>query len=76
MSCSVHDVAEYESYGIPSVFVASEEFASATGAQASALGTDPAVVYVPHPIQDRTDDELHAIADSVVDQVIAGITSR
>ena len=74
MSCSVHDVAEYEAYGIPSVFVASEEFTSATEAQSASLGTEPAVVYVPHPIQDRTDDEMHAIADDVVHQVIAALT--
>lgn len=75
MSCSVHDVAEYETYGVPAVFVASEEFTSATEAQSASLGTDPAVVYVPHPIQDRTDHEMHAIADDVVDHVIAALTS-
>jgi hypothetical protein len=32
-------------------------------AQAKALGTDPALVFIPHPVQDRTDDELRALAD-------------
>jgi hypothetical protein len=71
----VHDVAEYEANAVPAVFVASEEFVSATTAQAAALGTDPAVVYVAHPIQDRTDEELHAIAEGVVDEVLAAITA-
>jgi hypothetical protein len=42
--------------------------------QTSALGFDPAVVYVPHPIQDRTDDELRAMADAVVDQLLERLT--
>jgi len=75
VSCSVHDVAEYEANGVPSVFVASEEFTSATTAQASALGVDPAVVYLPHPIQSRTDEEIQALAEKVVDSLLAAITS-
>lgn len=73
MSCSVHDLAEYEAFGVPSVLVASEQFQSATTAQATALGTTPAAVYVAHPIQDRTDAEIDAIADAVVDQLLAAI---
>jgi hypothetical protein len=54
--------------------VASTEFREAVAMQASALGFDPAVVYVPHPIQDRTDDELRAMADAVVDQLLERLT--
>ena len=42
----------------------------AAEAQAKALGTDPAYVYVPHPIQDRTDDELHGLADEYLDEML------
>ena len=73
MSCSVHDLAEYEAFGVPAVLVASEQFQSATRAQASALGTSPAAVYVPHPIQDRTDAEIDAMAEAVVDQLLAAV---
>jgi hypothetical protein len=46
----------------------------AVAVQAGALGFEPAVVYVPHPIQDRTDDELRAMADAVVDQLVERLT--
>ncbi len=56
--------------GIPSGFVASSEFVVAAEAQAAALGFDPAVVYVPHPIQDRTDDEVRALADDAFEAIL------
>jgi hypothetical protein len=56
------------------VFVASTEFAEAAAAQARALGFDAAGVFVPHPIQDRTDDEMRAIADAALDGVIEALT--
>jgi hypothetical protein len=71
----VHDIADLERRGIAAVFVASDEFIDAAAAQATALGFDAARVFVPHPIQDRTDDEMVAIADAAVDEVIATITS-
>jgi len=37
----------------------------AAHAQAEALGFDPAAVYVQHPIQDRSDEELRALADAL-----------
>lgn len=75
MSCSVHDVADLEDRGIPCVFVATEPFHSAREAQAAALGTNPAVVWLPHPIQDRTDDELASLARHSVDAVIAALVT-
>jgi len=70
----VHDIAALEERGIPAVFVASTEFVDAAAAQARALGLDPAGVFVPHPIQDRTDDELRALADAAVDAVVAAVS--
>jgi hypothetical protein len=69
----VHDTVNLEAAGIPMVFVASTEFVDAADAQAKALGADPARVFVPHPIQDRTDDEMHALADDAVDAVVAAL---
>jgi uncharacterized protein (DUF362 family) len=71
----VHDIADLEGRGLPGVFVASTEFVAAADAQAAALGFDPARVFVPHPIQDRTDAELAALADAAVDEILAAITS-
>jgi hypothetical protein len=69
----VHDITEFESVGVPATLVASTEFAEASAAQATALGFDAARVFVPHPIQDRTDEEMRALADAAVDEVIARI---
>ena len=73
MSCSVHDVTDLEARGVPAVFVASSEFVDAAAAQARALGADPARVFVPHPIQDRTDEEMRAIADAAVEKILAAL---
>jgi hypothetical protein len=66
----VHDITDLEGLGLPGVFVASAEFVAAATAQASALGFDAARVFVPHPIQDRSDDEMRALADACVDEVL------
>jgi hypothetical protein len=70
----VHDTSELEARGLPAVYVASSEFREAGGAQAAALGFEPASVFVPHPIQDRTDDEMRALADAAVEEVWASLT--
>jgi hypothetical protein len=72
----VHDTVDLEDRGLPSVFVSTVEFVDGADAQAKALGTTPSAVYVEHPIQDRTDDEMRAIADAAVDEVVARIVSR
>ena len=71
----MHDTTNFEAEGRPAVFVASTEFVEAAHAQAEALGFDPAAVYVPHPIQDRSDAELHALADEAVDEIISKLTA-
>jgi hypothetical protein len=70
----VHDITELEGAGLPGVMVASAEFVVAAEAQAAALGSDPKRVFVPHPIQDRTDDEMREIADGAVDALLAALT--
>lgn len=59
--------------GIPGGMVATTAFEAAARAQSDALGFEPAVVYVPHPIQDRSDAEIRAIADDAVDAVLGMI---
>lgn len=55
--------------------VATEAFKPAAAAQARALELEPAVAWVPHPIQNRTPKELEAIADGVLEEVFALIKS-
>jgi hypothetical protein len=62
--------------GIPGVSVVTREFADAVEVQAKALGFEPAVVYVAHPIQNRTADELKALADEAIAPVLKLLTSR
>jgi hypothetical protein len=71
----VHDTASFEASGIPAVFVASSEFAEAAATQGKALGFDSAHVLIPHPIQDRTDDEMRALADDALEKVVAALFS-
>ena len=71
----MHDTADLEARGVPALFVATVEFADGAAAQARALGADPAAVYVPHPIQDRTDAEMIAIAEQAVDAIVAALLS-
>jgi len=60
---------------MPAVSIASSEFADAAETQAKALGMDNAqCVFVPHPIQDATDDEMRSKADAVVDAVITALS--
>jgi hypothetical protein len=71
----VHDSVNIEAAGTPVVFVASTEFIDAAEAQSRSLGSDPARVFVAHPIQDRTDDELRALADEAFPAIV-GLLQR
>lgn len=54
--------------------MASEAFQQAASAQAKALGFEPALVWVPHPIQNRSAEELAALADSMIEPILALIS--
>jgi hypothetical protein len=72
----VHDSVWFEVNGKPSVVVASSTFVDAAEAQALALGLpDVRRIFVPHPIQDATDDEMRAKADAIVDRLIEALTN-
>ena len=72
----MHDTVDLEARGIPSLFVATVEFEDGARAQARALGADPAAVYVPHPIQDRSDAEMLALAEQAIDGIVAALVKR
>ena len=65
-----------EKRGVPTVGVATTEFVEAAAVQADSLGFDPAYIWVPHPIQDRTDAALHQLAAEHVDQIVAALTDQ
>ena len=72
----MHDINDLEIRGVPSVFVASMEFVQAAVAQSASLGFPTmARVFTPHPIQDRTDDEMRAYADAAYDEIVASVTT-
>jgi hypothetical protein len=53
--------------------VASEEFREAARAQGDALGFHARAVFVPHPIQDRTDEEMRVLAREAFEAVLGMI---
>jgi hypothetical protein len=70
----VHDSVWFEINRKPSVVIASNEFVDAAQKQADALGLpDVRRVFVPHPIQDATDEQMRAKADAIVNDVIAAL---
>ena len=72
----MHDIADLEARGVPGVFVASAEFVVAAEAQSASLGfPSVARVFTPHPIQDRTDDEMRLYADQAFAAIVAEITT-
>lgn len=75
MSCGLRDVLSFEADDKPAVLIASSAFADAAAHQAEALG-QPNLrrVLVAHPIQDRTDEELHELAREALEEVLAGLS--
>jgi hypothetical protein len=71
----VHDISDLEARGVVGMFVASAQFVQAAEVQSASLGFPAARVFVPHPIQDRTDDEMRAYADAAFDEIVAAVTS-
>ncbi|HAE17848.1 MAG TPA: hypothetical protein DCG41_01395 [Verrucomicrobiales bacterium] len=69
----MHDIMDLDSRGVPGGFVASSEFVEAARAQASSVGFDPRKVFVEHPIQDRSDQEIVHLADRYFLEVIGMI---
>jgi hypothetical protein len=69
----MHDIRDLEDRGVVAAAVVSSEFAQAAAAQNASLGYDPAIVFVPHPIQDRTDGEMRELADRAVESILRAI---
>jgi hypothetical protein len=71
----VCDLVRFERRGIPAAGVATSPFADEAIQQASLLGMpDCRAVYVPHPVQLLTLDELAAMADAVFPVLLSALT--
>lgn len=51
------------------------EFKDAAAIQSKALGFEPGILWMPHPIQNRTAEELKDIAGEAVAGILKMITS-
>ena len=71
----MHDIADLDSRGIPGVGIASTEFIQAAQMQSKSLGFDPAMVFVAHPIQDRSDAEMRALAENALPEILRRLTA-
>ncbi len=71
----MHDQSELEAQGVASVMVASTEFVAAAESQARSLGFEPARVFVQHPIQDRTDEEIRELAEAALPEILDRLTA-
>ena len=56
------------------MLVATTEFRDAAAAQCRSLGFEAGVVWVDHPIQNRSPEELEALADGAVGPILEMIT--
>jgi len=71
----LHDTIRLENLGIPAVAVATTEFITPARVQASALGRPGYdAIYVPHPIQDQTREQIEARADTVAAEIVRRMT--
>jgi hypothetical protein len=70
----VRDLVDLEASGIPGVLVASLPFIHAAAVQSRALGAEPVRVFVPHPIQNRSDAEMATLAAASFAEILAGLS--
>lgn len=70
-SCSTHDLNELDQRGVPGVSILTEEFRDAFDKQCGSIGFEGRSIFVPHPIQNRSDGEIRGLADAFADQIEA-----
>ena len=57
------------------MFLVTTEFKDAAAIQSKALGFEPGILWMPHPVQNRTAEELKEIAAESVAGILEMITS-
>lgn len=71
----MHDSVWFESQGVPAIPIISDGFTEAAATQAKTLGMpDLRYVVVQHPIQSRTDVEMHELADRAYPDILRALT--
>ena len=55
--------------------MATTAFREAASFQIPSLGFEPEIVWVPHPVQNRHQEELEQMADDALEAVLRGLTS-
>jgi hypothetical protein len=74
-ACSLHDVAQLESLGVPSVLIHTDPFQGLVAEFGASLGLPaPPAVSVPHPISSRDEDYLRRVAATAADGVRAAVS--
>ena len=77
MSCSVHDLVRLERLGVATAGVGTEPFADEALEQAALLGMPGyRMVWVPHPVQLLTAEELDARADAAMAPILARLLAN
>jgi hypothetical protein len=72
VSCSVHDLVRLERLGVATAGVGTEPFADEALEQAALLGMPGyRMVWVPHPVQLLTREELDGRADAAIAPILA-----
>ena len=66
---------ELDERGVPGCFVVTTEFERAAASQARSIGFEPAIVWVGHPIQNRTAAELEQLAVDALEPILAALTT-
>jgi hypothetical protein len=67
----VHDGIHLDRAGIPAATICTDHFVATAQATASVWGVpNYPVIYLPHPLSTRTDDEVQAGAQLLADQVV------
>jgi len=71
VSCSVHDLVRLERLGVATAGVGTEPFADEALEQAALLGMPRyRMVWVPHPMQLLTAEQLDARADAAMEPIL------
>jgi hypothetical protein len=67
----VHDGIHLDRAGVPAATICTDHFVATAQATATVWGVpDYPVMYMPHPLSTRTDEELHAQAQRLARQVV------
>ena len=59
--------------GVANCFVVTREFEQAAASHSQSIGFEPAIVWTPHLIQNRTEEELEQLADDTLPAILEAL---